>query len=175
MRECLRLTIAGAVGVTGRNLWRRYIEQLTRSRDIRGAPAVGKETVVSDAVETVGQDVDQEAADELVGVERHKLVASVGRGPVILPFESHARAVEGDEPAVGDSDPVRVEGQVGEHGVGPAKRPLGIDYPFVLAQCGEVSFEGGRVGQGGLIGEKLHPPRLVRSGQPFQKQAPKEA
>jgi hypothetical protein len=36
MRECLRLTIAGAVGVTGRNLWRRYIEQLTRSRDILG-------------------------------------------------------------------------------------------------------------------------------------------
>src|SRR5882757_6787103 len=24
MRECLRLTIAGAVGVTGRILWRRY-------------------------------------------------------------------------------------------------------------------------------------------------------
>jgi hypothetical protein len=66
MRKCLRLTIAGAVGVTGRILWRRYVEQLTRSREVLGAPAVGEETVVSDAVKSVGQDVDQEAADELV-------------------------------------------------------------------------------------------------------------
>ncbi len=66
MRRCLWLTIAGAVSVTGRILWRRCVEQLTRSRDVLGAPAVGEETVVSDAVETVGQDVDQEAADELV-------------------------------------------------------------------------------------------------------------
>ena len=95
MRKCLRLTIGGAVGVTGRILWRRCVEQLTRSRDVFGAPAVGEETVVSDAVEPVGQDVDQEAADKLVGVERHQLVASVGLGPVILPFESHALAVEG--------------------------------------------------------------------------------
>jgi hypothetical protein len=36
-------------------------------------------------METVGQDVDQKAADELVGVERHQLVASVelGRNPSI--------------------------------------------------------------------------------------------
>jgi hypothetical protein len=46
---------------------------------------------------------------------------------------------------------------------------------FVLAQCGEVSFEGGRLGQGGLIGEKLQSPGLVRGGQPFQKQPPEQA
>ena len=95
MRKCLRLTIGGAVGVTGRILWRRYVEQLTRSREVLGAPAVGEETVVSDAVKSVGQHMDQEAADKLVvglqptgltrGVERHKLVARVGLGPVILP------------------------------------------------------------------------------------------
>ena len=76
MRRCLWLTIAGAVGVTGRILWRRCVEQLTRSRDVLGAPAVGEETVVADAVEPVGQDVDQKAADKLVGVERHQLVAA---------------------------------------------------------------------------------------------------
>jgi hypothetical protein len=41
---------------------------------------------MTDAVETVGQYVDQEAADELIGVERHKLVASIALGPVILPI-----------------------------------------------------------------------------------------
>jgi hypothetical protein len=50
---------------------------------------------MTDAVEPVGQYVDQEAADELVAVERHELVAGVALGLVILPFESHALAVEG--------------------------------------------------------------------------------
>jgi hypothetical protein len=71
MRKCPRLSIAGAVGITGDILRCLCVEQLTRSRDVLSAPAVGEETVVSDAVETVGQDVDEEAADELVGFERH--------------------------------------------------------------------------------------------------------
>jgi hypothetical protein len=38
---------------------------------------------VADAVEPVGQDMDQKAANELVGIERHKLVTSGALGPVI--------------------------------------------------------------------------------------------
>ena len=48
MREYLRLTVAGAVSITGRILWRRYVEQLTRSGDVLGAPAIGEEAVVPD-------------------------------------------------------------------------------------------------------------------------------
>src|SRR5262249_18722856 len=78
-------------------------------RDVLGAPAVGEQAVMPDTVETVGQYVDQEAADELIGAERHKFVASVALGPVILPFEGHALAVESDEAAVGNSKWVRRE------------------------------------------------------------------
>ena len=46
-------------------------------------------------MKSVGHDVNQKAADELVGVERHKLVAGVAFGPVMLPFEGHALAIEG--------------------------------------------------------------------------------
>src|SRR5438132_8097686 len=70
-----------------------------------------EEAVVTDAMKSVGQDMDQEAADELVGVERHKLIASVALGPVILPFERDALAVEGDEPAIGNSSTVCVAGK----------------------------------------------------------------
>src|SRR5260370_19151520 len=45
---------------------------------------------------------------------------------------------------------------------------------FVLAQCGEVSFEGGRLGQGGLMGEKLPSPCLVCGGQPFPDHPPEQ-
>ena len=42
--------------------------------------AAGEQAVVPDAVEAAWQDVDEEAADELVGLERHGLVAA---GPSI--------------------------------------------------------------------------------------------
>jgi hypothetical protein len=119
--------------------------------------------------------VDQEAADELVGVERHKLVTSVALGPVILPFERDALAVEGDEPAVGNGDPVSVARKVGEHCVRSAKRPLGIDHPFGLSQCGKPGFEGCRLGEGGLVGKELQAPGMVGGGQPFQEQTAEEA
>src|SRR5215472_18423092 len=117
------VTIFGAIALTARRRRVGYDEKLAGQCDIAGPIGIGEEAVVTDAMEPVGQDVDQEAADELVGVERDELVAGVVLGPVILPFESHALAVEGDEPAVGDSDPVRVTGKVGEHSVGSAKRP----------------------------------------------------
>jgi hypothetical protein len=108
-------------------------------------------------------------------VERHQLVASSELGPVILLSESHAFAVEGDEPAVANGDPVSVAGQVGEHSVGSAKRPLGIDHPFDLSHGGKVGFEGCRLGQRGLVGGEIQPSGLVGGGQPFQEQAAEEA
>jgi hypothetical protein len=54
-----------------------------------------------------------------------------------------------------NSEPVRVARQAGEHSVGSAIRPLGIDHPFGLSQWGKVGFESGRLGQGGLVGEEL--------------------
>jgi hypothetical protein len=50
----------------------------TTSVNIDGFPTFLQDPdVVADAVEAVGQHVDQEPADELVGVERHRLVASI--------------------------------------------------------------------------------------------------
>ena len=71
---CLRRRIAG---VRGRRRMARLRcrcgEQPAAQRELGGAMAVGEEAVVADAMEAVGQGVQQEAADELVGVERHDL------------------------------------------------------------------------------------------------------
>jgi hypothetical protein len=45
LRECLRLTAAGAIGITELILRCLHVEQLTRSPDVLGAPAVGEQTV----------------------------------------------------------------------------------------------------------------------------------
>ena len=51
MRQCLRLIAAGAVGITGLAVCRRHIEELACSHDILGAPTVGEEAIMADAME----------------------------------------------------------------------------------------------------------------------------
>src|SRR5207253_9131762 len=89
-------TIFGVIAGTARRSWVGYGEEPAGQCNVVGPVGIGEEAVVTDAMKSVGQDMDQEAADELVGVERHKLIASVALGPVILPFESNALAGEGD-------------------------------------------------------------------------------
>src|SRR5437870_7475145 len=79
------VTTIGAAALAARRGWLGYAEELAGHCDIGGAVGIGEEAVMTDAVEPVGQYVDQEAADELVGAERHQLVAGVALGPVVLP------------------------------------------------------------------------------------------
>ena len=70
---CLRVGSIGIIGSIGAdcfdgingNDWRH--EQLAGARDVLGALAAGEQAIVADAVETCGQHVDEEAADELGG------------------------------------------------------------------------------------------------------------
>src|SRR5882724_13276354 len=61
-------------------------EQLTGACDVVGARAFGEQAVVADAVQALGQHMDEEAADELVGGERHALVSIAALDAVVLPF-----------------------------------------------------------------------------------------
>ena len=48
--------------------------------------------------------VQEKAADELGGVERHALEPVAAFDAVVLPLEGDARLVERDQPGVGDGD-----------------------------------------------------------------------
>lgn len=61
-------------------------EQAAAEQEIFGAPASGEKTVVADAVETVWQNMEQKAPDELFGVEGHEL--GLARMPIIPPGEA---------------------------------------------------------------------------------------
>ncbi len=65
-------------------------KQLTRVCDVVGASGFGEQAVVADAVQAFGQDVDEEAADELGGGERHLLVSIATVAAVVLPCWSQA-------------------------------------------------------------------------------------
>jgi hypothetical protein len=127
------------------------------------------------------QDVDQEAADELVDGEPDDLVSVGSVGAVILPFEGYAGLVEGEQPAVGDGDAVGVARQRGQHRLGSAalrrelRRALAVDDPFGLAQRRQIGSEGMALGEVGMIAEELQAAGVVGSDQLCQEQASKRA
>src|SRR5205807_8948229 len=95
MRERLGFSLTSAAGIAEFDACWVYVEQLTRPRDVVGASAIGEEAIVTDAVEAARQDVDQEAADELVDGERHHL------GPMALrrtPGGPHVRVARSPVP-----------------------------------------------------------------------------
>src|ERR1700734_943323 len=68
---------------------------------------------MSDAVEAARQHMEEKAADELAGVERHGLEPVTSFDPVVLPFEGDALLVELEEPGVRDGDAVGRAGGTG--------------------------------------------------------------
>src|SRR2546430_12117904 len=85
-------------------------------------------------MEAFRQDVDQEAADELVCRECHELVPLGTLDPVVLVFEPDAHRVSRDQAAIGDGDAMRVAREVRENGIGSAElHAAGFDVqPWTL-------------------------------------------
>src|SRR5690348_969314 len=84
--------LAGIVGGTGGPVFFRFCngEQLTHAGNVIGASALGEQAVVADAMQAFWQHVDEEASDELEGLERHLLVPIVALDAVVLPLEGDA-------------------------------------------------------------------------------------
>jgi hypothetical protein len=105
-----------------------------------GAPAISQEPERADADKAAGQDVEQEAAQELLRTERHhSLLIPVG---IILPTESNLVMLESHESVVGDGYAMGVAGEIAEHMMGSAKRWLGIDDPVLTEQGAQEGAEG---------------------------------
>ena len=73
-----------------------------------------------DAVEATRQDMEQEAADELVRCERHDSLPLRTIAAVVLVAEGDAGLVERNQTVIRDGDPVGVAREIGEDGLGAA-------------------------------------------------------
>ena len=133
--------------------------------------AVGEEAEVADAVEAGRQDMKQEPAHELAGVERHDLLAPV---PVVLPAEADLAVGHAEEPAVGDGDAVGVAPEIGEDLLGPAERALGVDHPVDPAQQGAVGGEGVGLGQRREVSGEAQPACGEGAGEALEEQSPEQ-
>ena len=75
-------------------------DQFSGARNVGLAGGAGEQSVVADAMEAVGQNVEQEAPDELAGRERHRAKPLPAVAAVVLVAEGYAALVEADQAAV---------------------------------------------------------------------------
>src|ERR1700728_2185252 len=94
--------------------------------------AVGKQPEAANFDETGGQDMAQEAADELDSIELHDAAAVVVPG--VHAAEAHMAVIETEKSAVVDGDAVPVAGQILQHIFRSSERRLGVDHPLYSAQ-----------------------------------------
>jgi hypothetical protein len=115
-------------------------EQALTEGEESGAPAIGQEPEKADADKAARQDVEQEAAQELLRTEgHHSLLITVG---IILPTESNLVLLESHQAMVGDGDAMGIAGEVAEHMMGTAEGGLGIDDPVLTEQGAQEGAEG---------------------------------
>jgi len=103
------------------------------------AVAVGEQSEVADLDEAGGQDMEQEAADELDSFEAHDAAAVAMPG--VPPAEAHLSVFEAEQPSVGDGDAMRVAGQILQHMFRSSEGRLGVDHPLCSAQGAKQSVK----------------------------------
>src|SRR5262249_52502705 len=99
-------------GLDGVDREERHCEQLAGTRDGVGPCWAGQQAVVTGAVGGGGQHMHQEAADELVGIERHHPVSLPTFEAIILPLEGDAFVIECDQAAVRNGDAMCVAREI---------------------------------------------------------------
>lgn len=93
---------------------RGRIEQPATECEFVGAMAVGEEAVAANAMETVEQYVEQEAAHELTDLEPHDFALVTATLPIVLPAETDMGLVEIEQAAIGDRDAMSVAREIGQ-------------------------------------------------------------
>src|SRR4029077_5411344 len=116
----------------------------------------------------------EKAPNGIVGGMCHRFVSRWSFDPVILPLESDAVLAACDQAAVSDGDAVGVAGEISEHRLGSAERPLGIDHPLGPAQRCEEGGECFGVGACSVVAEEVEAAGLVRGGEHLEKQPAKQ-
>ena len=105
----------------------------------RSASPVGEKAEVADAHEAAWQQVEQEAAQELVDRQSQEPLLVGVRG--VSPAEGDVALLEGDESAVGDGDAMGVATEIAQRMFRSAEGWLGIDDPVVAEQGSEPGGE----------------------------------
>ena len=104
-----------------------------------GPPSVSQEAEVTDAHETLGQDRQKEAAQELGSGEGHHLL--LGAMGVVFPAEGDALAIERHQTVIGNRHAVGVAAEIAQHLRRVPQGGLDVDHPMGAMQAREQTGE----------------------------------
>src|SRR5208282_966558 len=100
------VAIAVVSGRFGWRIRRSHPDESSTALKLPRTMTVAQEAEVPDAMKPVRQDVDQEAANELIGIQGHDLLAVAIA--VVLPPEPDLAVVHGHQAIIGDGDAVGI-------------------------------------------------------------------
>ena len=106
---------------------------------------VGEEAEVADAHEVAREQVQEEAAQELVDRQSQKLLLVGMCG--VTPAKRNAALLKSNEPEVGNGDAMRVAAEIAQRVFRSAEWGLGVDDPVVTEQYPQPGGEGARFGK----------------------------
>lgn len=87
----------------------------------------GVEAEMANADEAFGKDVEEESAEEFLGVKGEGPFS--GEGVAVADGEGDGVGIEGDEAMIGDADAMGVVAEVSKELGGASERAFGIDDP----------------------------------------------
>jgi hypothetical protein len=105
--------IAGCAGFGGRLHRGRPVQQMPAPGEFLLPVTIAEEAVVANALEAVGQSVEEEPADELLPRQRHRFLPVVVS--IVFPLELNLTGVEVQQAMVGDGDAVGIAAHVVEN------------------------------------------------------------
>src|SRR5262249_11108605 len=111
----------------------RAVQPVTSHRPASLSVGAGVQAIMTDLVESVRQDVLDEAPEKLDRREGHGLGAARAEG--------HGGGRDSEQTAIGDRHAVSVTAEILEHVLGTAKRLLGIDDPLAHGDRGKKAVE----------------------------------
>jgi len=130
---------------------------------------------MTNAMESIGKHVEQEAAHELANGELHDFALVVAILTIVLPAKADMLIGEIEQPAVADGDAMGVPRKIGQDLLRSCERTLGVDDPFLRAQGSEVGLECFSVVEGNEFGEELQLASIESCCETFEEQAPEQA
>src|SRR5258707_11941263 len=134
--------------------------------------AIAEEAVIADAMKALGQDMQQEAADDLIRRDGHDLLPVVV--PIVLPAEANRTVLDVEQAIVGDGDPVRIASDVLQDLLWSGEGWLGVHHPFGPPERSQVAQERTTLPERLQRGEELQLPGVEGLLQIAQEQTPEE-
>src|SRR6185437_735837 len=149
--------------------WRFHLQKLAALLELLLTMSVSQQAIVTNALHPLRQDVEQEATDELVGLEGHGLLGVAV--PIVLPFESDLPVVDVQDAVVRDRHTVGVAADVVEDLFGSGKGGLGVNHPLLLSQGVQIVEECLALAQSLKSGEELKLAAVKGVHEQFQESA----